>query len=132
MEVAVGRVYDPTLPGTLRVLVDRLWPRGIRKEAARWDLWLKEVAPSASLRAWYHVNRAATDEFRRRYFSELETPGPGAALQHLAALARQQPVVLLTATREVAHSQVPVLRDALLARLAREAARDHGAIEAGR
>ncbi len=117
MDIAVGRVYDPSPPGALRVLVDRLWPRGVRKDEAPWDLWLKEAAPSSALRTFYHANPEAAVEFRRRYLAELDAPEAAAALERLVALARERPVVLVTATREVERSQVPVLREALLTRL---------------
>ncbi len=118
MTVTAGRIYESTPPGTLRVLVDRLWPRGISREAAPWDLWLKEGAPSTGLRRWYHANPQSIAEFHRRYRQELAMPEPLLAVERLAALAREQPVALLTASREVSHSQVPVLKEAVLARLA--------------
>jgi uncharacterized protein YeaO (DUF488 family) len=92
-----------------RVLVDRLWPRGVRKDAQHWDEWLKDVAPSTELRRWYNHDPARYEEFRRRYWDELRQPGRSAALEHLRQLARERPLVLLTATRDVARSQAPIL-----------------------
>ncbi len=114
--ILTGRIYEPTPPGAVRVLVDRLWPRGVRKEAAMWDVWLKDVAPSNELRTWYHANPEAREEFRRRYLAELAAPQRAAALVQIVELGRRQPVALVTATRDVGRSQVPILRDALMAR----------------
>jgi uncharacterized protein YeaO (DUF488 family) len=108
--VRVRRVYEgPDATGGRRVLVDRLWPRGLSKEAAAVDEWLKAVAPSAELRRWYGHEPARYDEFRSRYEAELGDPGRGEALAHLRELARQGPVTLVTATRDVAHSHAAVL-----------------------
>lgn len=71
--IKIKRVYEPAEPGDgLRILVDRLWPRGISKEAARIDLWLKSIAPSHELRKWYGHDPDKWPEFRKRYFSELD------------------------------------------------------------
>lgn len=109
-EVQVRRVYDEPEPqdGT-RVLVDRLWPRGLRKEAAHLDEWAKDVAPSTELRKWYAHDPAKFAEFCRRYTAELATGAPRAALEHLADRAAAGPVTLLTATRDAAHSEAAVL-----------------------
>lgn len=71
--IAIKRVYEPaTDTDGLRVLVDKLWPRGIRKEALHYDLWAKEIAPSAPLRRWFHADpQGRWEEFRRRYLHEL-------------------------------------------------------------
>ena len=83
------RVYDAPSPedGT-RVLVDRVWPRGLRKEATRLDEWAKDVAPSTGLRTWYQHHPAKFGEFRQHYTAELEQPGPREALSRLRALAQ--------------------------------------------
>jgi uncharacterized protein YeaO (DUF488 family) len=109
-EVQVRRVYDEPEPqdGT-RVLVDRLWPRGLRKDAAHLDEWAKDVAPSTGLRKWYAHDPAKFAEFCRRYTAELATGAPRAALDQLAARAAAGPVTLLTATRDAAHSEAAVL-----------------------
>jgi uncharacterized protein YeaO (DUF488 family) len=110
-EIRVRRVYDPPEPRDgSRVLVDRLWPRGLRKDAAGLDEWAKDVAPSHELRTWYGHDPAKFGEFCRRYTEELSQGTPRAALEHLAALAAGgDPVTLLTATRDVDHSQAEVL-----------------------
>jgi uncharacterized protein YeaO (DUF488 family) len=95
------------------VLVDRIWPRGLRKDAARLDDWAKDVAPSAGLRTWYRHDPAKFDEFRRRYTAELAEPGPREALGRLRALAADGPVTLLTATKDLNLSQATVLAELL-------------------
>jgi uncharacterized protein YeaO (DUF488 family) len=112
-DVAVGRIYDTWPDGTYRVLVDRLWPRGVRKEGAPWDLWLKEAAPSNALRAWYHANMDAYDVFRTRYRAELAAPEGRAALGRLSDAGRGRRLALVTARGDVAKSHVPVLAEAL-------------------
>ena len=108
--IRARRVYDPQEPGDgTRVLVDRLWPRGLRKDAAHLDEWAKDVAPSNELRSWYGHDPAKFGEFCRRYTQELEQGAPRAALEHLATLATSGPVTLLTATRDIDHSQAAVL-----------------------
>jgi uncharacterized protein YeaO (DUF488 family) len=113
-EVRARRVYEEPLPsdGT-RVLVDRLWPRGLAKAAAHIDEWAKAVAPSDELRRWYGHDPAKFAEFRRRYAGELGEPERAAALQHLRDLARSGPVTLLTATRDLDHSQAADLAQRL-------------------
>ena len=72
MNVQIKRVYEPVEPGDgLRVLVDRLWPRGLSREAAKIDLWVKELAPSTALRRWFHSDEGTWPEFKRRYRNEL-------------------------------------------------------------
>jgi uncharacterized protein YeaO (DUF488 family) len=108
--IRVRRVYDePATEDGARVLVDRIWPRGLRKDAARLDEWAKDVAPSTELRTWYGHDPAKFDEFRRRYVAELTEPAGREALARLRALAARRPVTLLTATREVDLSQAAVL-----------------------
>jgi uncharacterized protein YeaO (DUF488 family) len=112
--VTVRRVYDDLPPGReTRVLVDRVWPRGVRKDALRLDEWARDVAPSTELRKWYGHDPEKFPEFRRRYLAELAEPGPRAALARLRALAAEGPVVLLTATRDAARSQAAVLAEIL-------------------
>jgi uncharacterized protein YeaO (DUF488 family) len=108
--VRVRRVYDPPDPADgHRVLVDRLWPRGLSKDAAAVDEWLKAVAPSDELRRWYGHEPAKFTAFRERYGTELRAPDRADALAHLRDLARSGPLTLLTATRDVEHSQAAVL-----------------------
>jgi|SRR5215469_8844339 len=113
-DIRVGRVYDDPSPSDgARVLVDRLWPRGLRKDAARLDDWPKEIAPSPELRTWYHHDPAKFDQFRSRYLAELSAPQEQAALDRLRALAADRPVTLLTATRDVDISEAAVLAELL-------------------
>ena len=92
------------------MLVDRVWPRGLRKDAIRLDDWAKDVAPSTDLRKWYGHDPAKFDEFRQRYLSELTRGPQRAALGQLRASAVSgRPLTLLTATRDLGHSQAAVL-----------------------
>lgn len=109
----VHRIYVGDGPSGYRVLVDRLWPRGVSKIDAALDEWAKDVAPSADVRRWYGHDPAKFDEFARRYRDELRRPPSSAAIDHLRALARSGPVILLTATRDVDHSGARVLLDHL-------------------
>lgn len=112
--VRMRRIYDdPTRSDGVRVLVDRVWPRGISKADARIDAWLKEVAPSTSLRKWYSHDPERFAEFRRRYLVELKDPDRAAALAELRRLARKRTVTLLTATKDVDISQAAVLMRAI-------------------
>jgi uncharacterized protein YeaO (DUF488 family) len=112
--IRVRRVYEaPSPQDGARVLVDRVWPRGLRKEAAHLDEWAKDVAPSTELRTWYHHDPAKFGEFHRRYTAELGESGPREALNRIRALAADGPVTLLTATKEVDLSQAAVLAEVL-------------------
>ena len=90
-DIRVRRVYDDPVPedGT-RVLVDRVWPRGLRKDALRLDDWAKDVAPSTELRTWYGHDPAKFDDFRQRYLGELAGSPQRAALGRLRALAQMR------------------------------------------
>jgi uncharacterized protein YeaO (DUF488 family) len=112
-EVTVVRIYDDPAPGDFRVLVDRVWPRGVTKEDAHLDLWLKDVAPTTGLRRWYGHDPAKFTEFRRRYEAELAEPPAADALRHLEELAADRRLTLVTATKDVPHSQAAVLADLL-------------------
>jgi uncharacterized protein YeaO (DUF488 family) len=112
--IEVRRIYDTDVEAGYRILVDRLWPRGVRKEDAHLDEWLKEVAPSAELRRWYGHDPRRFDEFAQRYEAELGRPQAADALRRVHDLARSRRVTLLTATREVARSGAAVLRDHLV------------------
>jgi uncharacterized protein YeaO (DUF488 family) len=109
----VARVYDDRAPGRYRVLVDRLWPRGIRKRDASFDEWPKDLAPSTGLRRWYGHDPTRFDEFARRYRDELAHPPASDAVARLVGLAKHRPVTLLTAARDVQHSGARVLCDHL-------------------
>ena len=115
----VRRVYDPAGPGDgTRVLVDRLWPRGLSKQRAAVDVWLKEVSPSTEVRTRYHGDLDDFAGFSARYLAELDgsgelggsvDPAREAAVEQLLDLARTTTVTLVTAVKEVTHSHVPVL-----------------------
>jgi uncharacterized protein YeaO (DUF488 family) len=108
--VKVARVYqDPEPDDGERVLVDRLWPRGFRKDDPRIGRWLPQVAPSTELRKWYAHQPERFDEFTARYTAELETPEGAAALDELRQVMRDGPVTLLTATRDLDGSHAAVL-----------------------
>jgi uncharacterized protein YeaO (DUF488 family) len=107
-------VYDePESADGARVLVDRVWPRGISKQAAELREWAKDVAPSTELRRWYGHDPGKFEEFRRRYLAELDQPEPRAAADRLRTLAADGPLTLLTATKDVRLSQAAVLADHL-------------------
>ncbi len=103
-----ARLWSPP-DGYYRVLVDRLWPRGIRRVGAPFDEWIKESAPSTELRLWYGHDAARHQEFVTRYRAELSARQDEPPMQHLLELVRSRPVVLLTTTRAVEISHVPVL-----------------------
>ncbi|WP_433544141.1 DUF488 domain-containing protein (plasmid) [Streptomyces sp. CA-294286] len=109
-DVRVRRVYDPPEPSDgCRVLVDRLWPRGVSRERAGVDEWLKDVAPSSALRAALHGGELDFPDFRRRYRTELAEPGRAAAVDRLRDLARTSAVTLVTSVRDPDRSHVGVL-----------------------
>lgn len=110
--IAIKRAYAAPAPkdGT-RVLVDGLWPRGLRKDAARIDVWLKEIAPSPELRRWFHHDPARWSEFQRRYRAELATRT--ASVEALLRLAENGPVTLLFGSADVAHNNAVVLQSYL-------------------
>ena len=113
-QILLRRVYEDPLPvDGLRVLVDRVWPRGMTKNAAHLDEWIKDAAPSTPLRRWYGHRPERFTEFRRRYLAELADAQPAAAMNRLRELTRTRPVTLLTATRDVDHSQAAVLAEQL-------------------
>lgn len=109
MSIAVKRVYEPAAKADgYRVLIDRLWPRGLKKEAVPLDLWAKELAPSRTLRQWFGHDPALWDGFRHRYASELDT-----AAEHwrpLAERAARHPVTLLYGARDEEHNNAVALK----------------------
>jgi uncharacterized protein YeaO (DUF488 family) len=112
--VELQRVYDShPVEGMHRVLVDRLWPRGIAKADAPFDEWAKAVAPTTELRRWYGHEPAKFEEFARRYRAELAQPPAQEAAARLRLLADKSGVVLVTATRDVEHSAAEVLFEVL-------------------
>jgi uncharacterized protein YeaO (DUF488 family) len=110
----VRRVYeDPRPDDGRRILVDRLWPRGLRKDAAMIDEWCKDVAPSSGLRSWYGHDPVRYAEFDRRYRAELGGPEPAQVLDHLRSVAATDTLTLLTATKSVEVSHATVLADVI-------------------
>ena len=110
--IEVRRVYEEKRPGGgYRVLVDRVWPRGLKKEAVKPDLWLREIAPSSDLRKWFWHDPQKWDEFRRRYFRELKQRQEevGQLLEH----ERAGKVVLLFGARDTEHNNAVALKEYL-------------------
>ncbi len=111
--VKLKRSYEPAAESDgVRILVDRLWPRGVSKAKAAIDHWLKEISPSTGLRQWFGHDPARWQEFRRRYREELQQHA--AVLEQIAELARSGTVTLLYGARDEAHNNAVVLRDLLL------------------
>jgi uncharacterized protein YeaO (DUF488 family) len=114
--VQIKRAYEPPAPEDgVRVLVDRLWPRGLSKGAAAVDEWLKDIAPSAELRKWFGHDPERWAEFKARYRAELTSAKRSAALERLREAARTRgSVTLLFAARDEAHNHASVLREVLM------------------
>src|ERR1700733_5740643 len=112
--VRIKRVYEPAAEDDgLRVLVDRLWPRGVAKDKAQIDQWLKDISPSNALRERFHGNPAGWAEFVAAYGRELAGEPASAALVYLRALVRKQPVTLLYAARDEDHNNAVALKELL-------------------
>ena len=110
MDVRIKRVYDSPDEGDgLRVLVDRLWPRGVSKQAAGADVWAKDIAPSPALRKWFSHESARFDEFRDRYRRELVEQS--AAIEELLKQAQGGPITLLYAARDPEFNHARVLQE---------------------
>ncbi|WP_405876087.1 DUF488 domain-containing protein [Streptomyces sp. NBC_00005] len=110
MSVRVRRVYEPPEPDDgVRILVDRMWPRGLSKDAARVDEWPKALTPSTELRRWYHAGEGSYEEFAERYEAELDAPEASELLSHVRELAAKEPVTLLTAAKAPEQSHAAVL-----------------------
>lgn len=112
MSIHLKRVYEAaSIEDGKRILVDRLWPRGLSKEAAAIDLWLKEVAPSTELRKWFDHDPVKWTEFVQRYRVELEhNPEQQAAFEQLLALARYNSISLVYTAKDPEHNQAVVLK----------------------
>lgn len=111
-DVRYRRIYDDaSSEDGVRILVDRIWPRGMGKEDAHIDEWMRDVAPSTELRRWYGHDPDRYAEFSRRYLTELREPERQQALQRLRETARRKRMTLLTAARDLEHSQAAVLAD---------------------
>jgi uncharacterized protein YeaO (DUF488 family) len=110
-EIGLARVYDAPIEHGRVVLVERLWPRGIARDTLHLDAWLKDVAPSTVLRKWFSHDPSKWEEFRKRYFAELD-----AHPEAWQSLVTGEPVTLLFSSRDVAHNNAVALRDYLLER----------------
>lgn len=115
-DVVVARVYDKPGPERYRVLVDRLWPRGVARANAPIDEWLPAIAPSTQLRKWYGHTPERFEEFQRRYRAELAEGELADAFAGLAARSSERPLALVTASRDTEISQAAVLAQLLQSR----------------
>jgi len=115
MDVALKRAYDkPSVSDGARVLVDRLWPRGVKKKEADIEIWLKDLAPSEQLRKWFHARQSQWLQFRKLYLQELGEPEAAAALEELYGIARKRKrVTLVFSSRNQEHNNAVVLKELL-------------------
>ncbi|MCL4422463.1 MAG: DUF488 family protein [Actinobacteria bacterium] len=114
IQVQVRRIYEPPAPADgVRVLVDRIWPRGLTRANAALDEWCKEVAPSTALRKWYGHDPQRFEEFSQRYRVELEDEHRSKLVSHLREVASQRALTLLTATKDIQISAAKVLMEVL-------------------
>ncbi len=112
MAVRIKRIYgEPAADDGFRVFIDRLWPRGLKKEQVRFDLWLKDVAPSTELRRWFGHDPGKWEEFKVRYFRELDKQSE--AVAELAAIAEGRTVTLLFGARTERYSNAAALKEYL-------------------
>ena len=121
MAIHLKRAYEPSAPEDgFRILVDRLWPRGVARDAARVDLWLKEIAPSTELRKWFAHDPEKWAEFRKRYAEELDS-NP-AEVERLAEFVRRGTVTLVYGAKDEQHNQAVALKEYLDASARRKSA----------
>jgi uncharacterized protein YeaO (DUF488 family) len=114
MTVAIKRVYEPAGENDgYRVLVDRLWPRGVSKEKAAIDLWAKEIAPTDDLRKWFSHDPSRWEEFRKKYRDELLTGDPREMVKDLVSRAGKGRLTLVYAAKDTAHNNAVVLQEIL-------------------
>ena len=110
--IKIKRIYDPPADDDgFRVLVDRLWPRGIKKVDAKVDLWAKQIAPTTELRKWFDHDPRKWSGFKKRYFAELDAGPPG--LDELVSRASASVLTLVFSARDEQHNQAIALRDYL-------------------
>lgn len=120
--IKMKRAYDPPVAEDgERILVDRLWPRGVTKESARLSSWIKDLGPTTELRKWFGHNPSRWEEFRKRYEKELLQPEKRAILPYLAERSRRGVVTLVFAAKDEARNNAVVLKE-LIERIARKAA----------
>ena len=106
-EIEIRRIYEKDQTEAYRILVDRIWPRGISKKEANWDLWFKEIGPSHELRKWFAHDPEKFAEFCIRYHKELDEKAP--IVNQLVELAKDRKVVLLYSSKDEAHNQAKAL-----------------------
>jgi uncharacterized protein YeaO (DUF488 family) len=110
MPISIKRIYDAREKSDgYRILVDRLWPRGISKDSAHIDEWLKELAPSDALRKWFNHDPERWQEFQKRYKTELNSPALREILQRLGTMAKKKKVTLLFSAKDIEHNNAVVL-----------------------
>ena len=110
--IKIKRIYDPATPGDgKRIYIDRLWPRGMRKEEVKIDEWLKEISPSESLRKWFGHDPSKYGEFKRRYTKELEKHTE--ILERIRKEGKKKTVTLLFSAKDVEHNNATVMREIL-------------------
>lgn len=120
LDIRLKRAYErPSATDGTRILIDRLWPRGVTKEEAAIDQWFHDVAPSHELRRWFGHDVSRWEEFQRRYMAELEHHS--GKVEELLQLARKGPVTLVFGARDAEHNDAVVLKQALLERSKRHA-----------
>ncbi|MDD5702457.1 MAG: DUF488 family protein [Dehalococcoidales bacterium] len=111
----IKRAYDkPESTDGRRVLIDRLWPRGLSKAKAKIDEWLKDLGPSTELRKWFGHDPGKWEEFRQKYLQELSGPGKTALLEKIARMAEQTDVTLVYSARDTPHSDVKVVEELVM------------------
>jgi uncharacterized protein YeaO (DUF488 family) len=112
--IRIKRVYrEPSVRDGIRILVDRVWPRGLTKKRARTDAWRKDLAPSTALRKWFGHDRAKWTKFRKRYRAELMDSDQRSALKELARLSRHRTITLLYSAADEEHNQAVFLKELL-------------------
>ena len=112
--IRLKRAYEPAESSDgVRILVERLWPRGVKKEELHLDEWMKEISPSPELRKWYNHDVAKWEEFHHRYEAELKAPDKQPLLTRLADQAKHGPITLVFAARDPDHSSARVLQEFL-------------------
>jgi len=109
------RVYDTSIESGYRILVDRLWPRGVSKEDAKLDLWLKEIGPSNELRKWFGHNPERWNEFKEKFFSELDEKKE--LLEQIIIKAREGDVILLFGAKDEEHNNAVALKEYIESRM---------------
>lgn len=121
LRIAIKRAYEPAAKSDgRRILVDRLWPRGVKRDTAGIDEWMKDVAPSTALRRWFAHDPARWKEFIQRYRKELASPSAEAAMERLRKLASDRKVTLVYAATDSEHNNAVALRTILGVRTARK------------